>query len=239
MGLAQGAGLDVSIHEPDVSPLAIQGPKAEDLLVEVFGEHVRQIGFFKFDWVEFQGTRQLLARSGFSKQGGFEIYLEGSHFGEQLWSRIWQAGEKYNITPGCPNLIERIEGGLLSYGNEFTRENNPLECGLETFCSIDGGIDCIGLGALQEIAGKGVERQMRGVMFDGDVAPICGIPWPVFVGTQKVGQITSGIWSPRIKHNIGLSMIEKSHWDAGQKVMVDCLDGKTRTGEICQLPFPS
>ncbi len=143
LGLAQGAGLNVEIDEPDVSPLAIQGPRAEELLVDIFGNHIRDIGFFRFGWVEFKGTRQLIARSGYSKQGGFEIYLEGSHLGGAIWERIWQAGEAYNIKPGCPNLIERIEGGLLSYGNEFTRENNPLECGLEGYCSLDGSIDYI------------------------------------------------------------------------------------------------
>jgi dimethylsulfoniopropionate demethylase len=62
LGLALGRGMDVDVREPDVSPLAIQGPKAEDLVASLFGEHIRKIGFFKFGWIEFQGTRQLIAR---------------------------------------------------------------------------------------------------------------------------------------------------------------------------------
>ena len=114
MGLALGRGLDVEVSEPDVSPLAVQGPKTEDLLAGLFGEHIRDIGFFKFGWIEFENTHQLIARSGYSRQGGFEIYLSGGHLGSALWDAVWSAGQTFNIAPGCPNLIERIEGGLFS-----------------------------------------------------------------------------------------------------------------------------
>ena len=236
-GLALGKGLDVTVREPDVSPLAIQGPKAEDLLAGLFGEHVRGIGFFRFGWIEFAGTRQLIARSGYSKQGGFEIYLDGGHLGGALWDAIWRAGQDYRITPGCPNIIERIEGGLLSYGNEFTRENNPLECGFGKLCKLDGSIDHIGLGALRAIEQEGVKRQIRGVVFGGPRAPVCAKPWPVTAGSRVIGQITSGVWSPRLERNIGLSMIERDYWDPGQTVAVDCHDGALRLGEISALPF--
>lgn len=236
-GLALGKGMNVRVREPDVSPLAIQGPKAEDLLVRLFGEHIRQIGFFRFGWISFAGTRQLIARSGYSKQGGFEIYLEGGHLGSALWDAIWETGQDFNITPGCPNLIERIEGGLMSYGNEFTRDDNPLECGLGKLCKLDGSIDFIGRSALQAIARDGVSRQMRGVVFGEDKAPVCGKPWPVRAGGRQVGQITSGVWSPRLERNVGLSMIDRDFWDPGQPVTVDCLDGIARNGEISALPF--
>ncbi len=237
MGLAVGRGLDVDVSEPDVSPLAVQGPKAEGLLAELFGEHIREIGFFKFGWIDFQGTRQLIARSGYSRQGGFEIYLQGGDMGAALWDAIWRAGASLNIMPGCPNLIERIEGGLFSYGNEMTRDNNPLEIGLERFCVTDGSIDYIGRQALQKIASEGVSRQIKGVAFDGGPCPTCSIPWPVMVGDRKVGQITSAIWSPRLKRNVGQAMIDRGYWDAGQVVAVHSQDRKIRPGEIADFPF--
>ncbi len=236
-GLALGAGMDVSVAEPDVSPLAVQGPKAEALLVSLFGEHLRDIGFFKFGWIEFAGTQQLIARSGYSRQGGFEIYLNNSALGADLWNTIWQAGQSLDIAPGCPNLIERIEGGLLSYGNEMTRENNPLELGLDQFCSLDKSIESIGSDALKAIANNGVDRCIRGVLFDGGPCPSCAKPWPVFVDDVQVGQITSAIWSPRLERNVGFSLIDKHYWDAEQRVTVHSNDGQIRPGEVSLLPF--
>lgn len=237
MGLALGRGLDVAVSEPDVSPLAVQGPKAEALLADLFGPHVRDIGFFKFGWIEIAGTRQLIARSGYSRQGGFEIYLQGGHLGPTLWDAVWKAGEAYNISAGCPNLIERIEGGLFSYGNEMTRENNPFEIGLGKFCSVDGSIDYIGREALQKIAAQGVQREIRGVAFDGGPCPVCSMPWPVVVGEQQVGQVTSAAWSPRLKCNVGHCMIDRAFWAAGQSVTVHSQDGALRDGLISALPF--
>lgn len=236
-GLALGAGLDVKITEPDVSPLAIQGPKAESLLSELFGHAIRDIGFFKFGWIEFAGTQQLIARSGYSKQGGFEIYLNGSHLGSKLWNTLLKAGHAYQITPGCPNLIERIEGGLLSYGNEMTRQNNPLEIGLEKFCSLHTPVNCIGHPALIQLYKKGIERQIRGVLFDGPPCPTCATPWPVTADNNHAGQITSAAWSPRLKRNVGLSLTDKAFWQPGQTVSVECPDGQIRVGEISDLPF--
>lgn len=236
-GLAIGAGMDVTVTEPDVSPLAIQGPRSDDLAAKVFGEHVRDIRFFRFDWVDVAGTEQLIARSGYSKQGGFEIYLDGGHLGELLWDKIWAAGEEFNLRAGCPNLIERIEGGLLSYGNEFTRNNNPLECGLAEYCTLDGSVDCLGLSALQRIAKRGVDRRMRGVAFDGGPCPPCAVPWPIVSGETQVGEITSAIWSPRLECNVGLAMIERGFWDAGQAVAIHSNDAAVRIGEIVELPF--
>ena len=237
MGLAIGAGLDVAIDEPDVSPLAVQGPKAEDLMATVFGEEVRSIGFFKYKRLDFQGTQQVIARSGYSRQGGFEIYLHNSALGSALWDTIWEAGQAFNITPGCPNLIERIEGGLFSYGNEMTRENNPLELGLGKFCKLDRSVDFVGLKALQKIAEEGVKREIRGLVFDGDPVPACSKPWPVMAGGRQVGQITSGIWSPRLKANVGLSMIDRGYWDIGQEIEVHTPDGAARGGRIEELPM--
>ena len=236
-GLALGRSLNVRITEPDVSPLAIQGPKSEALLAEVFGDHVREIGFFKFGWITFAGTRQLIARSGYSSQDGFEIYLQGGHLGAALWQAIWQAGQGYDIAPGCPNLIDRIECGLLSYGNEMTRENTPLEMGLGKFCALEGDIAHLGLAALQRQAAEGVARKICGVVFDGGRCPTCAEPWPVTVGAHQIGQVTSAIWSPRLSRNIGLAMIDRGYWDVGQAVSVVCSDAVDRPGAVARVPF--
>ena len=238
-GLAAGTGMRVEVKEPDVSPLAIQGPRAENLLAELFGPQVRTIGFFKFDWIELAGTPQLIARSGYSKQGGFEIYLQGSHLGPTLWEAIWETGQAHNIRPGCPNLIERIEAGLLSLGNEFTLENNPFECGFESLCDLESDIDFLAKPKLRQLARAGIDQQIRGIVFGEEPGPVCGSPWPLFtLGThRKIGQITSAAFSPRLKTNVGLSMVQRAHWAQGEPVQVALPDGRKMEGRVANLPL--
>jgi dimethylsulfoniopropionate demethylase len=237
-GLAVGMGLDVDITEPDVSPLAIQGPKAVALMSDLFGPAIGALGHFEYGVFDVLGTKQVIARSGYSKQGGYEIYLEGGHLGADLWDLIWQAGQGYEIAPGCPNLIERIEGGLMSYGNEFTRANNPLECGFAPLCHLGSEVDYIGREALRAIAADGPVQMLRGIKFGAGRTPPCGKPFPVTARNgQPIGQITSGIFSPRLDCNVGMSMIAAGHWDIGTELLVHTPDGITREGVIAALPF--
>ena len=136
-----------------------------------------------------------------------------------------------------PNLIDRIEAGLLSYGNDMTRDDNPLELGMAKLCTLDGSIDFVGRAALVRIAEAGVTRIMRGVAFGGGPGPVCTTPWPVTAGGRIVGGITSAAWSPRLERNVGLSLIDREFRDPGQPVMVETPDGEVRPGEVSALPF--
>ncbi|MGI9317601.1 MAG: dimethylsulfoniopropionate demethylase [bacterium] len=236
-GLAYGLGLDVEIEEPDVWPMAVQGPKADDLMAEVFGQATRDIKFFRFARVEFHGHPLVVARSGFSKQGGFEIYLDRPEMGDQLWTSLWHAGRRFDVSPGCPNLIERIEAGLLSYGNEMTRDNNPFECGFERYCQLEKAADFIGREALKAIQSQGPRRIIRGVKFGADRCPPCSTPWPVRVNDQAVGLVTSVAWSPRFDTNVGLAMIDREFWNRGQSIAVEGEDEIVREGEVTCLPM--
>lgn len=236
-GLALGMNLDVDIAEPDVWPLAVQGPKSDDLMSEVFGQSIRDLKFFQFDYFHFDQHPLLIARSGYSKQGGFEIYLDQPSLGPVLWDALWQAGVEFNISPGCPNLIERVEGGLLSYGNEFTMANNPFECGFDDYCQLDNNVEFIGKTALKQIADQGHERLIRGVVFDGGSCPPCQHPWPLRINGMFVGEISTAIYSPRFKYNVALAMLEKGFWEAGTQVEVASNDGLIRKGFVTDLPM--
>lgn len=235
-GLAFGMGLDVAIDEPDVWPLAVQGPKSEDLMARVFGDSVRKLGFFWFDKFDFNGRELIVARTGYSKQGGFEIYLDVPSMGVNLWNSLWEAGAEFNVAPGSPNLIERVEGGLLSYGNEMTRENNPLECGMEKYCSFDS-VEYIGKIALQRIASEGARQQIRGLLFDGERCPPCRHPWSLMIDKLKVGHVTTAVWSPRFECNVALGMLESGHWHEGTRVSIATESGDVRNGIVTSLPF--
>ena len=235
-GIAVGAGLKVDVREPDVSPLAVQGPKSEDLMARVFGDAVRDIRFFRFERLRFGDNAFIVARSGYSKQGGFEIYLEGSENGEALWDTLFAAGEDLNVRAGGPNTIERIEGGLLSYGNDMTRENSPFECGLGKFAQPDEAAGCIGRDALLREAVEGPARQIRGVRIEGSAVPVCTEAWTVTVAGERAGQVTSAAWSPDLEISVAIGMIERAHWEPGTPVEVAAPDG-LRAGVVAELPF--
>ncbi|MFT6103660.1 MAG: dimethylsulfoniopropionate demethylase [Paracoccaceae bacterium] len=222
-GLATGLRMEVIVDEPDVSPLAIQGPKAEDLLVRMFGESIRNVKFFRFGVFPFMGRDLVIARSGYSKQGGFEIYVEGVDLAMPLWNALFEEGRDLNVRAGCPNGIERIESGLLSYGNDMTRANTPHECGLDRFCNVGTAIGCIGRDALLRVGKDEPGRQIRAIAIAGDAVAGCDRPLPLMAGRRQVGQITSAAWSPDFDTNVAIGMVRMSHWDADTvlKVMIN------------------
>ena len=224
-GLAHGYRLDVLVDEPDVSPLAIQGPKADALISRVFGDAAAALKFFRYGWFDFQGTGMLIARSGYSKQGGFEIYVEGTQNGMPLWNALFEAGRDLDVHAGCPNLIERIEGGLLSYGNDMTRANTPHECGLGRFCDTKMAIGCVGRDALLRVAKEGPVQQLRPVELTGEV-PGCDRPWPLVVGDIRVGQVTSAANSPDFECGVAIGMVRMTHWDPDTRMEVVTPSGR-------------
>ncbi|WP_298835740.1 dimethylsulfoniopropionate demethylase [uncultured Roseobacter sp.] len=227
-GIANGYRLDVLVDEPDVSPLAVQGPKADELMVRIFGETIRDVKFFRFGLFEFEGRELVVARSGYSKQGGFEIYVEGADLGMPLWNALFAAGEDLQVRAGCPNAIERIEGGLLSYGNDMTDDNTPHECGLGRFCDTQTAIGCIGRDALLRVAKEGPVQQVRAIAIDGDPVPGSDRAWPLFASGRRVGQITSAAWSPDYHTNVSIGMVRMTHWDTGTELEVETPDGMRR-----------
>ena len=224
---AHGWRLDVLVDEPDVSPLAVQGPHAEAVVAAIFGDAVRRIRFFRFGRFDFRGRDLVVARSGYSKQGGFEIYVEGADIAMPLWHALMVAGERYDIRAGCPNLIERIEGGLLSYGNDMTDDNTPHECGLGRFCNTHTAIGCIGRDALLRVAKEGPVQQVCAIAIDGEPVPGCRDWWPVLSGRgDRVGRVSSAAWSPDHGTNVAIGMVRMTHWEAGTSLRVMAPDGE-------------
>ncbi len=236
-GIAHGLGLDVVVHEPDIGPLAVQGPHAETVAAAVFGDAVRDIKFFRFAPLVFAGHEMIVARSGWSAQGGFEIYVDDPAVGVELYDALMEAGAPYDIGPGCPNLIERIEAGLLTYGTDITRADTALEAGLERYCSLDAPIEAIGLDALRRQRAAGLTRRVCGLMIAGDRVPHQRAPWPVVRQGRPVGSVTSSVWSPRLGTNVALGMLAIEHTAPGTEVTVQVPDS-TRTARIVEVPFP-
>lgn len=223
-GLALGFGLDVKVFEPDVSPLAIQGPKSDALIARAFGEEVTKLRFFRHMPLQFEGADMVIARSGWSLQGGFEIYMNGSEHGPALWDCLFEAGKDLDVRAGCPNGVERIEGGLLSYGSDMDQSHTPFEAGLGKYVHASTKDHCLGTAAL--LAQGAHKREIRPVAIEG--APLLAAPvtrWPLMnKAGEPVGSISSCAYSESFKTNVAIGMVARAYWDAGTALQVQTPD---------------
>jgi len=235
-GLAIGNNFDVKIKEPNVDIFAVQGPKSFMLMEKVFGEKITKLKFFGFDYFDFGGAKHLIAQSGWSKQGGYEIYVENTEAGLKLYDHLFEIGKEFNVKPGCPNLIERIESGLLSHGNDMDNGDNPYECGFDKYINIDNDINFLGKEKLKEIKLQGIKKKLMGVKLDIDKISITGSLDLTDQDSNVIGELRSACYSPHFKKVIGIAMMKKSHWDIDQDLKVK-INGDICSGKVCDLPF--
>jgi aminomethyltransferase len=234
--IAAERGLKVEVSEPDVSPLAVQGPKAEDLVASMFGDWVRRLKYFWFRETTLGGVPMVVARSGWSKQGGFELYLMDGTQGTKLWNMVKEAGRPWGIGPGCPNVCERIESGLLSYGGDTDEATNPFEVRLGKYVDLHVPDDVIGIQALRRIHAAGPQRHQLGLVLEGEEPTALGFHWHAILRNgQKVGHLTNCVWSYRLKRNIGFALVSIA-CNAGDSVEV-LKEGRQLTGRLTPLPF--
>jgi dimethylsulfoniopropionate demethylase len=235
-GLASGNQLEVNIFEPNVDIIAVQGPKSFDLMEKIFGKSIRELKFFGFNYFTFKGVKHLIARSGWSKQGGFEVYVENTKSGLDLYDHLFQVGKDFNVKPGCPNLIERIESGLLSYGNDFDNNDNPFECGFEKYVNLDSDIVFLGKEKLKKIKSNGIKKRLMGVEIETDNISLTG---SVDITNQEgklIGDLRSACYSPHFKKAIGIAMIKEPFCKVSETGKLE-IEDKTLSVKVCDLPF--
>jgi aminomethyltransferase len=236
-GLVAQTGLDVEIREAEAYPLQIQGPKARDVVRALFGDEILSLKYYFFREAQVDGIPVIITRTGWSAEIGYEIYLLDRSRGIDLWNRILQAGAPYEIRPTGPSDIRRIEGGILNWGADMTYENNPLELGLERLVDFDMTGECVSMAALRRIRDRGVERRIAGIELDGDPFPGLNFTkWPAHAEGRPVGPVTSAIYSPRLKKNIGYCWLPTPLAKPGTRVTVASEWG-SRTATVTPLPF--
>tara|TARA_B100000767_G_scaffold270066_1_gene293025 strand:+ start:165 stop:1277 length:1113 start_codon:yes stop_codon:yes gene_type:complete len=234
-GLASGFKLDVEIQEPNVNPLAVQGPKSFELMKDIFGPSILDLKFFRFKRFEFDNHLFLIARSGWSKQGGFEIYVDDDEKGQSLFKELMSKGKDLNVRAGCPNAIERMEGGLLSYGNDMTIKDNVLECGFDGLISFNDEVEYLAKDHLKQLSLKGVKKSLIGIKIFTDSITLHN-HLPIFINGDKIGELRSVIYSPSFKCCLGIAMIDLEIQENKQKQMV-VIDNNEYQIEISPLPF--
>lgn len=236
-GVAVHSGMDVTIREPDVSPLQLQGPKSGEVMRALFGESILDLKYYWLRRVTLDGIDLIVSRTGWSSELGYEIYLQDSAHGDALWEKIMAAGQPFGLKPGHTSSIRRIEGGMLSYHADADINTNPYELGLDRLVNLDSGADFIGKAALHRIKETGVSRRQVGLVIDA--APFIGPNttfWRIERAGEVIGKVTSAIYSPRLEQNIALAMVAVDHSQLGTKVDV-LTDLGRRAAKVVERPF--
>jgi len=236
-GIAFAMGLDVDVSEPDVSPLSIQGPKSHYVAKDLFGDAPLRLSYFGFYETELQGIPLVVARSGWSKQGGYEFYLRDGTKGGQLWDLVMEAGKPYQMGPGAPNYIERVESGMISVNADTDANSNPFEMGLDALCDLDQDVAFVGKAALKKIKAEGARRRFCGIFMDGDrFTSTNENQWPILLDQKCVGYATAAAYSPRLDRNIAVCLVSTEASEATEGLVVETSYGK-RNGTMTSLPF--
>ena len=236
-GVKINSKLNVSITEPDVSPLQLQGPKSLVIMKAIFGDWVETIKYYRHKEYLFDGIPLVISRTGWSSEFGFEIFLQDSQYGDQLWEKIMGIGRPLGLHPGHTSTIRRIEGAMLSYVADMNINNNPFELGLDRLVDLDMEADFIGKSALINIKKNGIKNIFCGFEIDG---PPLNEPSDEHIDISnnynKIGFITSSVFSPRLNKNIGLGYLPVENSKIGYEAKVT-IEALTRKLLVVEKPF--
>ena len=236
-GVAVNSGLNVQIKEPDVSPLQLQGPNSGEIMVKLFGEDIRKLKYYWLREYNLDGIPLIVSRTGWSSELGYEIYLRDGSKGNELYEKIMEAGKTHGIQSGHTSSIRRIEGGMLSYHADADINTNPFELGLDRLVNLDTDINFVGKDALKKIKQDGIKRKQVGIEIDCE--PLTGPNttfWELQKDNKKIGKVTSAVYSPRLKKNIALAMVEIQQTEIGNKFDVISNEGKFNC-TVVEKPF--
>jgi aminomethyltransferase len=230
--------LNVTIKEADVSPLQVQGPKSKDLMAKLIGPEILDLKYYFWTEAKIAGAPVVITRTGWTSEIGYEVYLTDGTKGSEVYEAIMEAGQEFGVKPTGPSDIRRIEGAIFNWNADMTYENNPLEMGLDRLVAWDLADEAsISLKALKAIKEKGVSRKINGVEIDGDPFPaLNNVKWPVTDGGAELGKVTSAIYSPRLKKNIGYAWLPTAKSNLGETITIESEWG-TRTGTVVEMPF--
>ncbi len=236
-GVAVNSGLNVNISEPDVSPLQLQGPTSKDIMVKLFGESIKDLKYYWFKEFDLDGIPLIVSRTGWSSEFGYELFLRDGSKGNDLYEKIMNAGKDHGLQPGHTSSIRRIEGGMLSYHADADIHTNPFELGFDRLVSLDNDIEFIGKAALKKIKAEGIKRRQVGLEINCE--PLSGPNttfWPIKKKNNEIGKVTSAVYSPRLKKNIALAMVNIKNSEIGTDLEVETNKGKF-TAKIVEKPF--
>jgi aminomethyltransferase len=212
--------------------LAVQGPKAVNVVAQLCGESVRDMGFYHFAEGDMAGATGIIARTGYTGEDGFELYMPAAD-APRLWDALIEAG----VQPcglACRDTL-RLEAGMALYGNDIDDEHTPLEAGLGWIVKLDKGTEFLGAAALRAQKAAGVGRRLRGLEMEERGIPRHGYP-VLSPSGELIGEVTSGTQAPFLGRPIAMAYVASEHAEPGAEVAVD-IRGKPVRARVAKLPF--
>jgi glycine cleavage system aminomethyltransferase T len=246
-GVAYGTGHNVEIHEIDVNPVQVQGPKSKDVMVDLFGDSILDVPYYYLREYDLDGIHVAVSRTGYTAELGYEIYCyEVSKNGEALWEKVLEAGKPHDLAVIGPCHIKRIEAGILALGPgcDIWFDVNPyeVEMGYEWMVDLEQEADFIGKEALRRIKEQGISRKLVGVEIGGDGlgsyndGSMIDV-FPVYSNGDRIGKVTSACFSPRLEKNIGFAFVPIEHAELGTELEVESPVSGRVGATVVQKPF--
>ncbi|MFL6467377.1 MAG: glycine cleavage system aminomethyltransferase GcvT, partial [Pyrinomonadaceae bacterium] len=218
----------------DYCQIAIQGPKAIEILQKLTDTELEPIKYYHFTTGKVDGVEAIISRTGYTGEDGFEVYAD-AQFAEQLWNKMLETGKDEGITPcglAARNTL-RLESAMSLYGHELGDDISTYEANLGWITKLDKG-DFIGKEPLAGLKANGLKRKLVG--FEMKEPGIARDEFDVYVNDEKVGVVTSGSPAPFLKKNIGLAFVPPEFAKIGQEIRID-VRGKKLLAEIVPTPF--
>ena len=206
-------------------------------MIKLFGESIKDLKYYWFRELDLDGIPLIVSRTGWSSEFGYELFLRDASKGNELYEKIMLAGEKFGLKPGHTSSIRRIEGAMLSYHADADINTNPFELGLDRLVHLNGDIDFIGKKALKKIKAEGVKRLQVGLEIKCEKLSGPNTTfWPLMVDNNNIGKITSAVYSPGLKKNIALAMVDIEYSKIGLEIEVS-IQEKNFKCEVIEKPF--
>ncbi len=215
--------------------VAIQGPRSVEILRPLTDVDLDALRYYAIAEGTVVGIPALVARTGYTGEDGFEIFVETARAGE-VWDALMTAGKPFDIAPiglGARDTL-RLEAGMPLYGNELDAETSPFEAGLGRVVKLDKPDDFVGKAALEKVARDGVDRKLVGLVVRG--RGIARHGYPVRSGERVSGAVTSGTQSPTLGQPIAMGYVATADAEAGTMLDVE-IRGQPVPAEVVPLPF--
>lgn len=215
--------------------LAIQGPKALEILQPLTETDLSHLAYYTFARTVVGGVRNVLvSRTGYTGAGGFEVYFEGLH-AESLWRQIMEKGRPLGLQPaglGARDTL-RLEVCFRLYGNDMDEQSTPLEAGLGWLIHWDK--DFIGRDALLRQKQQGLQRRLVGFFVEGKAIARNGYALVDRSG-QTIGRVTSGSHSPTLQRSIGMGYVASEHAQPGTEIFLNIRNQQV-SARVQRMPF--